>query len=343
MKLLLDLHSTRKTKTGVARYWENLKNAIQEEFPTTKIISYNQNDNVYIRFLFGLRNVIKLNAPDIVHVDTFAPIGVNIPIIITVHDLLYKDYPHFLPFRRRIAFNSLFKYSVEKADAIICNSYYTKKRLLYHFKNLHESKIFVTHFAASKIFRPLKKEIVEQKLRVKYKISYDYFLVIGNIEKRKNILPILDAYKKLKDKYMVGLVIVGEYENKSIVKEKLNYSEKTIFTGYITDAELNWLYNGARGVIYNSLYEGFGFPIVEAMNCKVPIICSDIPVFHEIAEGCAIFVKNKAEIAFEMEKLLVDDKYFEKYSKAMYEARKKFNWKKTARESYKIYQWALKK
>jgi len=193
--------------------------------------------------------------------------------------------------------------------------------LLKYYPFLNEKKIFVTYEAADSVFKHIKnKNKVKNFLKERFNISDNYFLVVGNIEQRKRPKEIIEAFKKILKKYPKTLLVFAG-PNKLKMKEEKNIR----ILEYVSDQELNYLYNGALALAYFSLCEGFGLPLVEALKTKTPIICSDIPVFKEIVKNVGLFAKDKKQLTQKM--LLVLDS-----NKDKIKLRNQFSWIKIVKK-----------
>jgi glycosyltransferase involved in cell wall biosynthesis len=171
---------------------------------------------------------------------------------------------------------------VEKeTDFIIAPTKATKKDLInLGFK---KEKIKVVYEAVEEIFKPASKKEIK-RIKKKYKIKNKYILCVG-INSRKNLNRSIEAFKKINGKYSdINLLVVGhKYED---VKGK----KGVIFTGHVNKAYLPVIYSGAECLLYPSLYEGFGLPILEAMACKTPVVTSDRSSMKEVAGNAAVLV-----------------------------------------------------
>lgn len=347
IKVLLDMHMIGKNPTGVARYCENLAKFLKKE-SGVKICQYLGPKNAYYRVFFGLNREIKRCNPNIVHVDNFVPIKTTLPVVVTIHDLIFKEYKEFFPWKRLLGFKLFFEYSLTRANAVICDSFSTKNSLLKIYNKIDTGKVFVIYLGADRVFSYIKnKRDVKEGIRKKFNIKTNYFLVVGNIEKRKNILPIIRAFLELVNsgKKDVELVFVGENKminSTDLIDEACKTGDKVKFLGFTKDQDLNLLYNGARALVFNSTTEGFGLPLVEAMQCRVPIICSNIPIFKEIANNAPIFTDSENDIYNGMVKLLRDYTLYKKLSNFSNIRGKIFSFDKTARETLEVYKWVLK-
>jgi glycosyltransferase involved in cell wall biosynthesis len=359
MKVLFDAHMIGQKQTGIERYWKNLIENLSKLSGKPDIILYSnfKKSNIkpyksfsfytplfkngLYRLLFGFYEAEKKFKPDIIHVSNFSSLIKKVPVIVTVHDLCFKLHPEFFSIKSIMAFNLFFKRTLNSSKAVICISDSVKEELIKFYPEI-KNKTYVIYDAADEIFRPIsKKEIVNSYLEKEFNLKPPYFLVIGDIQERKNPIPIIDAFSLLKTNTPeIQLVFVGKNMMKNTIENK--YSKliklnKLRFLGYTTDEELNYLYNGAISLIFNSFYEGFGLPILEAMACKTPVICSDIKIFREIAENSAIFVKNQTELHDALNKIYYNPSLRNKYSDLGYERSKYFSWQKTAKETMHIY------
>ncbi|MGB9883514.1 MAG: glycosyltransferase family 4 protein [Microgenomates group bacterium] len=356
MKILLDAHMLGQKETGNGRYWKNLilhlakfidskniilycnlpKNQLPKEFQKF-IIFTPKFKNGFYRIFFGFNEAIKKYKPDLIHIQNFTPWKKTIPIVNTVHDLCFKTYSQTFGLKSKIAFQLFFSRSLKLSNMIVVPSFFVKKMLLKYYPFLDKNKVVVTYEAADSVFKYIgNKNKVKNYLSKKFNITSDFFLVVGEIQLRKQPLKIISAFKKILKKYPHTLLIFTG-PNKINLKEEKNIK---IFN-YVSDEDLNYLYNGAKALIYFSLCEGFGLPIIEAMATKTPVICSNIPVFREITNNQAIFVNNTKELVPAMKNFLENKDLKQRFSLLGYQRSKFFSWEKTAKKTSEIYQWVF--
>jgi glycosyltransferase involved in cell wall biosynthesis len=338
MKILLDTHMLNFKQTGTERYWKKLSSHLKK-IPNLTIFKYNETpNNGFYRIFFGFQKAIKKYEPDLIHVQNFTPWKKTILIVNTVHDLCFEICPQTFSLKSIFAFKFFFKRSLKLSDAIICPSNCTKQQLINYYQ-INPKKIFVIYEAADPVFHFIKNKIkVKKYLTKKFNLTNEYFLVVGNIEKRKLSQEIAETFENFSQNFPnINLVFVGP--------NKLNFKEKNNIRilGYVNDNDLNYLYNGAIALIYLSLCEGFGLPLVEAMTTKTPIICSKIPVFEEVCDKAVLFVKDKNELLEKMIKIYQDKQLQKKYAQLSFKRSKFFSWKKAAKQTFKIYEMVLKK
>jgi glycosyltransferase involved in cell wall biosynthesis len=354
MKVLLDAHAAIQKKTGIGRYTDNLITYLPKMSKreiSLSLYTHPPTPRKYFRFpsyqapfkngvfrvFWGLNRAILKLRPDIVHINNFAPIMKTCPIVVSVHDLCFKTHPKKYPLKNLLAFKLFFSVSLKKANAIICVSEAVKSNLLRLYE-VNPDKVYVTYEAVDPIFGPIvSKRRVENLLKKKFGIKDKYFLVVGNIEPRKEPFGIIEAFKSLQKKYKdTSLVFAGP---NLLVKKLSGKKIKTL--GFVTDNDLNLLYNGSLSLFYFSSCEGFGLPLLEAMSCKTPVICSNLGVFKEIVKDSAIFVRSKKELVQGMERIIKDKNFRRKLSLKGYKQAKAFSWKKTAEETLEIYRQIL--
>lgn len=364
MKVLLDGHMLGQQKTGIERYWKNLITELQNcnvdlciysNRPKDEILKlYNFKrisfytpfiSNGLYRILFGFSKAIQFFKPDLIHVNNFGPILKTIPTITTVHDLCFLSHPQTFSLKSQIAFQLFFKKTLYDSDQIISVSNTVKNQLI-QFYNLNPVKIHTIHEAVDPAFKHIKNQNnIRSILNHKFKIYKKYFLVVGNIEARKNIIPIIRAFLHVQSQIPnIQLVFTG---NNLLQKELAVYKtqiQKNIIRilNFISDYDLNILYNGAESIIFNSFCEGFGLPLVEAIACKTPIVCNDISIFREIAGPYANYIKSELEMSEIIQKILIDKTLKKQYSKLTKKKKNVITWKYVAQETFNIYKSVIK-
>jgi len=280
------------------------------------------------------------------------------PLLIIIHDLTTflpetkKTHKKIVILKEKITL----KLAIRHAKKIIAISENTKQDLIKFFKTPVD-KIIVVPLAARDIFCPIFNQEKIKIIRKKYNLPAEFILFVGTLEPRKNIVRLIEAYHKLIFNFSakggsapggqfsifnLKLVIVGKkgwYWQEIFEKvKKLNMEDKVVFTGYLPDQDLPYLYNAALCFVYPSLYEGFGLPIIEAMACGCPVITSNISSLPEVAGEAAILVDpyNSQEIADALKKIIRDLGLREKLKRAGLVQAQKFSWQKTAQEILQV-------
>jgi len=264
--------------------------------------------------------------------------------VVTIHDLITRIYPRTFTVKQRLIQNTLLPHILRKADRIIADSHSTKNDII-EFYPRHADKIRVVYEGVETQFFPRSSQEIERVLN-KYNIDFKYFFFLGTIEPRKNIARLVEAFIQLKQEGDVEqrLVITGRkgWLYKEILEKinKSHFSQDIIFTDFVDDEDLPFLYSGAEIFLYPSLYEGFGLPVLEAMACGTPVITSNLSSLPEVAGDAGILIDpmNAEEIVQAMDKLSRDRKLGEELQKKGLERAKLFSWERVAKETLKLYQ-----
>ncbi len=261
-------------------------------------------------------------------------------IIVTVHDLIFIRYPELFNKIDRTIYFQKFKYACDIADTIIAISEQTKSDIV-NFLNVNENKIEVVYQGCNPIF--YKKESTSKKIETaqKYKLPEKYILYVGTVEERKNSLSILEAVKNFN--IDISVVIIG---GKTPYQEKLenfiakNKMEKYVFIhNDIPFHNFPAIYQQAEMFIYPSIFEGFGIPIIEALNSKIPVITTKGGCFSEAGGMSSLYVEsgNIEELGIAIQKLLNDSELKDKMIKDGYDYVQKFKEEKVARNIMNVY------
>jgi len=242
----------------------------------------------------------------------------NTKHIMIVHDILLEFFPQYLNNFRKKYFWRITKNAIKKADKIIAVSHRTEKDLIQHL-GIDPKKITVSYVDVDEIYKKEVSEIESQRILKKYKLKSGYIYNGGGLDVRKNTENVLKAYKFLLDKYknvdwLPKLVISGKLmpelaplvvDAKKLVKE-LNISDRVILLDHVPQEDLPALYKNAAVFVYPSLYEGFGLPILEAMNQGTPVITSKISSLPEVGSDAVLYCdpNNIEDIAMVIKNVL---------------------------------------
>jgi glycosyltransferase involved in cell wall biosynthesis len=261
--------------------------------------------------------------------------------ILVVHDLSFELYPEFFTFKKRLWHRLIGpKQLCQQADLIIAVSENTKNDVIKVY-GTSSSKIIVSYMGINEIFfQPITLE-AEQKVKTKYNLNHDYIYYIGNLEPRKNVETIIQAFEKMKNK-SIDLVIAGgqAWKYKNILKLWQNSPSKDRikFLGYVNSHERPALYAAAKVFVYPSIYEGFGLPPLEAMACGTPVITSFNSSLVEAVDQAGLLIdqNNLTELSTVIDKLLGDKDLQAHLSQQGYLQATKFKWRQTAKQVLKL-------
>lgn len=229
------------------------------------------------------------------------PPGVSGKKVVTIHDMAFRRYPKTVRFRTKMLLRFHLKRTIKRADAIVAVSEFTKQEIL-HFYHVPEETVFVVPNGVDlTIFHPNYSQDEVEQVKRSYGISGEYFLYLGTLEPRKNLLRLIEAYQKLQQERKEAipkLVLAGGkgWKDQKIFQaaEQLERKGDLLFTGYIKDKEVPLLIKGASVFCFPSLYEGFGMPVLEAMACGTPVLTSNRTALAEVAGEAAVTVNPES-------------------------------------------------
>jgi glycosyltransferase involved in cell wall biosynthesis len=268
--------------------------------------------------------------------------------VITVHDLVSKHFPEMLTPGNLYFQEKQVPYYAHKCDRIIAVSQSTKNDLV-NFLQISPDKIDVTYLAADKIYQPLSKaDPYFEVIRKKYSLPAKFILHIGTLNERKNIPATLQAFYQLCAKGCEhNLVLVGgkgnDYEAVMALIMKLKLANRVKYIGYADIEDLPYLYNLADLFIHVSKLEGFGLPVLEAMQCGTPVLVSNGSSLPEIVQDAGLLADplDVDEIAEKMAVLIQDEQLRAELSLKGIRQAAKFSWEKTARATIDTYKKTL--
>lgn len=281
---------------------------------------------------------------DLLHIPHFnAPFRKKMPLVITIHDLMYLRLKESAPWLKRKAAAIVFINALKKADRIIAVSENTKRDIIDYFPVAKE-KIRVIHEAADPVFRKMDNNAELLCVRKKYNLPGDFMLFVGSLKRHKNIERLLLAYTDLKKRGIKHkLVIVGRYRpDESEVLAKIKTTD-AIYLNEVPTQDLVCIYNLSSVLAFPSLYEGFGLPVLEAMACGVPVVVSSKTSLPEVAGDAGMLCDpgDAKDISDKIYQVLTDqplrvalvDKGFKRASM--------FSWGKTAKQTLDVYKEVL--
>ncbi|MGD2205413.1 MAG: glycosyltransferase family 1 protein [Anaerolineae bacterium] len=268
--------------------------------------------------------------------------------IITVHDLAFLLYPHFLT-KESARYYGHIDQAVRWTDHIIAVSESTKRDTIQHL-GVPEDKITVVHEAANPIFRPIGRDKAREQVRNRHGVDGPYILFVSTIEPRKNVPTLIRALYQLQECYKedVRLVLAGGkgwlFEDAFAIVKELNLDSRVHFVGRVSSKDLLYLYNAAELLTHPAFYEGFGLPPLEAMACGLPTIVSDVASLPEVVGDAGLLVDphNVDELTVAMWRVLNDEELRREMQEKGLRQASRFSWQRAARETLAIYQLAHK-
>jgi glycosyltransferase involved in cell wall biosynthesis len=289
----------------------------------------------------------------------FCSLTSSVPQLLIVHDISFKHFPKQVSWHQRLYYQWGTPRFLKKAKQILTVSEFSKQDILEHYPLVTDNyaalgtpaianpvtadiqgatdKISIAHGAARPIFQPISWS---EKLstKVQFSAGLEYFLFIGGIHPRKNLMNLLKAFSLFKkwQKSNMKLLVAGrlawQYEDLVEKLKSYKYRDDVVMLNYVSDEQLAKISASAYALIYPSLFEGFGLPILEAMQSGTPVICSNTSSMPEIAGEAALFAdpNDPDAIAKQMLALYKDEALRNKKIEQGLKRAAEFNWDKTA-------------
>lgn len=361
MRIGIDLSALSKTVAGIGNYCIQLvKNIYQldkeNEYylfaPTDIDLPIEENERWHfinygstLKYLTAMPGILKKLKID-VFVGTrhyLPPFNSHIKYLGIVHDLIPMYMPELFTKDHLLRFKFFTNLCAKKADHIVAVSNATKDDVIKYMK-IPESKITMIYEGADKRFSPARDEVRIKEVMDKYHIDKPYILCLSTVEPRKNMLRTIKAFEQLTIKGIndYKLVLVGGkgWNNGEIYEYAQSHGmqDSVIFTGYASDDEIKHIYANATVFVYASLCEGFGIPIIEAMQSGTPVITSNVSCMPEVAGDACELVNpySISDIEHAIEKIITNKALREKMRKAGLKRASEFSWEKCAKEVWAV-------
>ncbi len=339
------------SQRGVGYYTRNLVNALQKE---------TKNNSQFQIELVTDKSKLNTNF-DLIHYPFFDPFRLTlplrkkIPIIVTVHDLIPIQFkPHFPVGYKGELYWQIQKYKLNQVDHIITVSEYSQQ-IIHKILHIPQKNISVTLEAANSTFKPVTDPKKLSAIKNKYHLPPKFVLYVGDINWNKNIPTLVKAclYQK------IPLVIAGLAATKTVpihpwtkdilwlqktaMSLRAKRSNLLTLTGFVPDEDISAIYSLATVYCQPSYAEGFGLPILEAMQCGCPVIASRESSLAEVSGSAAILFNPYSQTNLEAQlKLIFSNSHLrKKYIKLGSIQAKKYSWKKTAQSTLSVYQKVL--
>ena len=295
----------------------------------------------------SLPAALKKIKPDIFFSpDGFIPLDTTVPVLNTIHDINFEYHPEFVSGNVGKFYRKYFPLFATRSSRLITVSAFSKKTIVERYR-VSSEKIDVIPNAAMDDFRPLT-ETVKTATRQKWTSGKPYFFYVGSINRRKNIPGLIAAYSEFRKSGGSGIKLVLAGSEKNIRRADMNidpqFSKDIIFTGTLSHSELHHLLGSALALTYVPFFEGFGIPILEAMQCGVPVITSNCSSMPEVAGGAALLAEPGSifSICEAMKKMVNDKNLSESLINKGLENAGRFSWDQTAIDVWKCIERVLK-
>jgi len=280
----------------------------------------------------SLRRAIAAEGVDVFHGPGYTrPFGLGIPSVVTLHDISYAAAPQWYPYRSDFLRQAWYRRSAVGADAILTDSEFSRREIIRVYgvpaDKVHTAYLGVDH---RRFFPRAEREAIRELLE-RYGLPKDFVLFVGDVHPRRNLARVIEAAQKVN----VPFVVIGR-----VVEAPAAPAHPDVrYLGYVPEADLPLFYNAARALVYVSFYEGFGFPIVEAMACGCPAIVSRGTVCEETAgdAGLKVDAASVQSIAETIAAVIHNPDVARRLTEAGLKRAAEFDWRKTAEKTLKVY------
>jgi glycosyltransferase involved in cell wall biosynthesis len=320
--------------------WPNF--AVRRTLPHTPLV----------RIPLTLSRELRRHPVDLLHVQYTAPPFAPCPIITTIHDLAFEHLPETFNRRSWMQMRLTVRRTARRAAHIITVSDYSRDDIIRTYK-LPPERITVTPEAAAESFFPVTNETELKRIRETYGIQENYILSLSSIQPRKNLVRLIEAYSCLRGVRpkvkLPQLVLVGKrgwLEHETFqAAERSALGREILFTGYVPERDLAALYSGAICFVYPSYFEGFGLPVVEAMQCGVPVIVGNQTSLPEVVGDAGLLFDpfDTQALVNALTTVLNNSEYRASLSAKGLERSRNFNWRNTALMTLGVYERAVKR
>ena len=287
------------------------------------------------------------------------PIGIaetGIKSVVTIHDLIHERYPEQYKAIDVKIYNKKFRYACENADKVIAISEQTKRDIIDYYKT-PEERITVCYQSCNPAFGVPVTEEEKERIKQQYELPEQFFLYVGSVIERKNLLNICKAVFLLRNELDIPLVIIGnggkykqqvkDYTRQNGLDKKIIFLSDTPAAAssisFYSAQDFPAIYQSAIAMIYPSFFEGFGIPVLEALWSRLPVITSNVSCLPEAGGEGAYYVNpnNAQEIATAMKKIYTDKDFAETMKEKGWQHAQKFTQQKCADKVMKVYKSLL--
>jgi glycosyltransferase involved in cell wall biosynthesis len=266
--------------------------------------------------------------------------------VVTLHDAIPFMYPKGYTWLNTFLYRSYIPCALAQTDAVVTVSQASRHDLA-SFLHVPSAKLHVVPNAADTAFRPLPRPKVLE-VAAQYGLAPPFVLFVGALQARKNLPTLFAAMARVRRRLPgVSLALVGRsvwgYSAVSRLAQEAGLDGAVRLVGHVPDRDLPALYNAASLLCLPSLYEGFGLPVLEAMRCGTPVVCSDVPALAEVSGGAALLVhpRDAGELARAIERVLDDPAFADGLRARGQERARHFSWARAADGLVRVFQQLL--
>lgn len=301
--------------------------------------------NPFKRLGFDLPSRLRLDRPHLLHVQYTGPLTCSVPLVASVHDVSFLEYPQYFTHFRAMQLRATVKRTVHTAARVLTPSEFSRRAILRHYGIANE-KVVVVPNAVSSLFHPIEREAAAAAVGKKFQIPAPFVLTVGDLQPRKNHLGLLHAFEEVLRAHPHlphRLVFVGKetWYSKDLHRAvaRSGIGDRVHFTGFVEDADLIHFYGACELFVFPSFYEGFGLPILEAMASARAVACSNTSAMPEVADAAAILFEpgSTRQMARAMADVLLDSELRVRLERLGMHRAAGFSWNRAAARTLQIY------
>ncbi|MGE5140147.1 MAG: glycosyltransferase family 4 protein [Rudaea sp.] len=301
MRVAFDLSSTRGRKTGIGIYTENLVGALRAFAHGVDILELGdgasadqRTDARILREQFVLPRLARRSGADLLHLTGFAgPFRAPCPVILNAHDLIGALFPENFPPASRLYWGRYLPFSLRFATRLIVLSEQTRRDVI-RIAGVPAERIAVIAPGRDERFRPIADRARLEETRRRLGLPAEFILFVSTLEPRKGIDTLIGAFSQIASQTGHDLVLAGRKgwyaEQFAAQVRRLGLEKRVHFAEYVAAEDLPRIYNMASVFVLPSRYEGFGLPVLEALSCGTPVICSNASSLPEVVGTAGILV-----------------------------------------------------
>lgn len=367
LRIGLETSIARFVQTGLGVYATNIYQHLQSFYPEIEVVpcaipfQLPQPVSPGVQKLFAAywqiihaRLILPLRASqlrcDLIHYTMTMPIPARMPcpIVATVHDLIPFLYPEWAPPLRGYRLRRGVRLAIQRSQHIITDSTATKQDVMTYF-GLPNERVTTVLLGQGIPLPNIDPIDAAQSIAAHYHLEPGYVLCVGSLEPRKNIEQVIEAYALLRRHrpQMPRLVVVGggtwRHNRLRELATKLQLEQQIVFTGHVPTIHLSALFRCAGVFVYPSLYEGFGFPPLEAMACNCPVVTSNTTSLPEVVGNAALLIdpQDVYALATGIEQVLFDADLAQELRSRGQVRVQQFSWRRCAEETVAVYRRVL--
>lgn len=362
MRFAVDAHAIGQHLTGNETYVKNLLRSFSSLDTESEFVAYVSREcalqdvparfltrmvaeNPFVRLGVDLPRRLHEDRPDLLHVQYTGPLFCSTPMVVSVHDVSFLEYPQFFTRTRAVQLRHTVKRTVHAAARVFTPSEFSKRSIVRAY-GLDPDKVLVMPNAVSPGFHPISPSKAQRWVTSRFGFAFPFVLSVGDLQPRKNHLGLISAFTELIRAYphlSHHLVLVGKdtWHSREVRAAAKNSGagDRIHFTGFVEDPDLQRLYGACDMFIYPSFYEGFGIPILEAMATGRAVACSNTSAMPEVADSAALLFDpySVPDMVKAMRDVLLNAELRTRMERLGSHRATLFNWEATARQTLDAY------